>query len=80
MRPPSCAALNESASSHPETVPATVFAATPPRNGIDESPRSRYDAMLAPCAAAPHASMARGGSPGTWTSQNASPPMEFMCG
>src|SRR4029079_12248330 len=33
-----------------------------------------------PPAAAPHASIARGDSPGAWISQNASPPIEFMCG
>jgi hypothetical protein len=67
--------------SQPETVPATVLAATPPRNGMLLSmPRSAYHSRDAAAAAAPHASMPRGLRPGACTSQNESPPRPFMCG
>jgi hypothetical protein len=72
---------SSNAAPQPETAPATVFAATPPRNGIASlMPRSRYQSMDAAHAAAPQASIAPGASPGTWINQNASPPMAFMCG
>jgi hypothetical protein len=62
-------------------VPATVFAATAPRNGIAcVMPRSRYQSRVAARADAPQASRPRTGWPGTLISQNASPPIEFMCG
>ena len=80
MRPPCVEALHSSARFHPEMVPATVLAATPPRNGMLDNPRSRYESIVAAPAAAPHASIARGGSPGAWITQNASPPIAFMCG
>ena len=58
-----------------------MFAAMPPRNGIEPvTPRSAYHAIEAARAAAPHASIPCGSRPGTWTSQNESPPIEFMCG
>ncbi len=79
-RPPISFAASH-ARPQPEIVPATVFAATPPRKGIAPAmPRSRYQSIDAACAAAPHASMPRGSRPGTCTSQNESPPIEFMCG
>jgi hypothetical protein len=69
------------ASSQPETAPATVFAATPPRKGIARvMPRAAYHSREAARAAAPQASMPRGARRGTWISQKASPPIEFMCG
>ena len=68
------------AASHPDTVPATVFAARGPRDGIASNPCARYHSGAARAAAAPHASIATGSAPGAWTIQNPSPPMAFMCG
>ena len=68
------------AASHPDTVPATVLAASGPRAGIASCPCDRYHSGVAIAAAAPHASIAIGEVPGARTIQNPSPPMAFMCG
>ena len=69
-----------SAASHPDTVPATVFAASGPRAGMASSPRERYHSGVARAAAPPQASTATGSAPGVRTIQNPSPPMAFMWG
>jgi hypothetical protein len=61
-------------------VPATVFAAIGPRNGIEATPCPAYQSRLAAIAAGPQASIVVTGLPGSCTSQNASPPIPFMCG
>ena len=69
------------AAPQPEIVPATVLAATGPRNGMAlVMPRSAYHCLLAKPAAAPQASMPPIALPGEWMTQKESPPMEFIWG
>ncbi len=71
---------SSAATSQPETVPATVFAASGPRPGIRSNPRLAYHSIETARAAVPEDSIPTTGAPGEAIVQKPSPPIPFMCG